>query len=388
MTTSQLLDRKGAIQSARRIGELLAGIDRTAQDGIEQAIQQFKEDRIRIMVLGKPKRGKSTLINAWIGRSDDLVAPIDKLPASSVITEVAWGDTEHCTARFPFAICPMKRIVRSLVLLATFQIGIHAAPGSSVLSNTLSTTITMITGASAVYSAANGAEATTIYNQKADVVRDLEQHSLNPRDGAIFQIYFAVDPRAAHRWIFKPNVYALVQLEGQGDFVPASIAKGYHGEELSLTVYGRNIRPGGRILVSILDDKEWWNTAWNSLLQTEISFQVAGTSVSPMLPVQFEVGGKIRLINKDITFQPPGYLATADIEVPSTTDGIWMADGTLYDAEKEPVGKLQFCQIWRADPKLQTDMSTLSWRITFWPGLAIVLGIVFISQLKRTHAKV
>ena len=100
MKTPLLVDREAAIQSARRIGEFLAGIDRTAQDGIEQAIQQFQEDKFRITVLGKAKRGKSTLINAWLGRSDDLVAPIDKLPASSVISEVSWGEAEQCTARF------------------------------------------------------------------------------------------------------------------------------------------------------------------------------------------------------------------------------------------------------------------------------------------------
>jgi hypothetical protein len=104
-----------------------------------------------------------------------------------------------------------------------------------------------------------------------------------------------------------------------------------------------------------------------------------------MLNAQFDASGKIRLINKDITFQPPGYLATADIAVPSTTDGIWMADGTLYDAEKKQVGKLQFRQIWRADPRLLTDMSSLTWQSVFWGGLAIVLGIIFVSQFKKTQ---
>ena len=100
MKTPLLLVRETAIQSARQIGEILGGIDRSAQQRTEEAIQQFNVDKFRITVLGKAKRGKSTLINAWIGRSDDLVAPIDKLPATSVITEVAWGEEELCKARF------------------------------------------------------------------------------------------------------------------------------------------------------------------------------------------------------------------------------------------------------------------------------------------------
>jgi hypothetical protein len=277
----------------------------------------------------------------------------------------------------------MKRFILCLMLLVTCQPVAHA-DGRVTL---LKTALKMITGSSAVLSAANSAEATTIHNQKADVVSDLKQHNLNPQDGAIFQIYFSVDPSAAHRWFLSPNVYALVQLEGQGDFVPASIARGYSGQTLSLTVYGRDVRPGGRIIVHILDDKEFWNTTWNSLLQTEIPFQVAGTTVLPMVKAQFAAGGTIRLINKNITFQPPGYLATADLSVPATTDGIWMADGTLYDAEKKQVGKLQFREIWRADPKLLTDLSSYTWRIVFWGGLAVVLGIVFISQFKSSTAK-
>ncbi len=274
---------------------------------------------------------------------------------------------------------PIKQIALSLIAILLCQPLAHAGR--------YDVAIKIVTGAAAVLGAANSAEATTIYQQKYDVVRDLKQHNLNPRDGAIFQIYFVVDPRAAHRWILNPNVYALVQIEGQGDFVPASITKGYRGQEISLTVYGKDVSPGGRILVNILDDKEFWNTAWNALLQSEISFQVAAKTVLPMVKTQFDASGKIRLIDKDITFQPPGYLATAEITVPTTTDGIWMADGTLYDSNKNNVGKLQFREIWRADSRLLSEMSALTWRVVFWGGLAVVLGIVFISQFNKSKAE-
>ncbi len=276
-----------------------------------------------------------------------------------------------------------KRIILSFLLLLTCQPPAQAGGRATVFN----VVIEMIVGAGGVFAAAHSAEAKAIYDQKAAVVDDLKERKLNPRDGAIFQIYFSVDPHSAHRWFLSPNVYALVQPEGQGDFIPASITKGYRGQPLSLTIYGRQIRPGGRILVHILDDKEFWNTTWNSLLQTEIPFPVVGVTVTPMVKVQWGANGKIRVLNKDITFQPPGRMATADITVPSASDGIWMADGTLYDVEKKPVGKLQFGQIWRADPRLLTEMSTLTWRIVFWGGLAIVLGLVFVWQFKRTDAK-
>ena len=51
-------------------------------------------------MLGKAKRGKSTLINALLGRGDDTLAPIDKLPASSAISRFAWAENELAEVTF------------------------------------------------------------------------------------------------------------------------------------------------------------------------------------------------------------------------------------------------------------------------------------------------
>ncbi len=58
---------------------------------IGEAKQQLIANTFTLAVIGKAKRGKSTLINALLGRTDDLVAPIDKLPASSAITRFRKG---------------------------------------------------------------------------------------------------------------------------------------------------------------------------------------------------------------------------------------------------------------------------------------------------------
>ena len=100
LNDSFLFDREELVQRVRRIEGLLSQIEPTAGSPIDQAISQFNEERFRITILGKAKRGKSTLINAWLGRHDDVVAPIDKLPATSVITEISWGDREQCIVHF------------------------------------------------------------------------------------------------------------------------------------------------------------------------------------------------------------------------------------------------------------------------------------------------
>jgi len=65
-----------------------------ASDQIAECLKNFQKNVFTIAVIGKAKRGKSTLINALLGRRDDLLAPIDKLPASSAITRFRWGNEE------------------------------------------------------------------------------------------------------------------------------------------------------------------------------------------------------------------------------------------------------------------------------------------------------
>ena len=74
--------------------------DEVARSQIQSAIDQFQTAPFSIAVLGKVKRGKSTLINALLGRHDDLAAPIDRLPASSAISRFRWREQEVVTVLF------------------------------------------------------------------------------------------------------------------------------------------------------------------------------------------------------------------------------------------------------------------------------------------------
>lgn len=67
---------------------------------IHQAIEQYRGQRLTLAVLGKAKRGKSTLLNALLGRRDDLVAPVDRLPASNAITRFHWAKQESALVVF------------------------------------------------------------------------------------------------------------------------------------------------------------------------------------------------------------------------------------------------------------------------------------------------
>ena len=66
--------------------ERLAGL----RDRLESA-------RLRVLVAGEAKRGKSTLINALLGAS---VLPSGVTPLTAVATTVRYGDDQHAEARF------------------------------------------------------------------------------------------------------------------------------------------------------------------------------------------------------------------------------------------------------------------------------------------------
>jgi len=84
--------------------EILAVVRDAGYDGpaaqIQAAISQFQAANFSLAVLGKVKRGKSTLINALLGRKDDLAAPIDKLPASSTVSHFRWSEKEKVVVHY------------------------------------------------------------------------------------------------------------------------------------------------------------------------------------------------------------------------------------------------------------------------------------------------
>ena len=74
--------------------------DTAAARAIAAEIQEFSSGRFMLAVMGKVKRGKSTFCNAFLGRNDDLLAPINKEPATSVISKFLRGENESCLVHF------------------------------------------------------------------------------------------------------------------------------------------------------------------------------------------------------------------------------------------------------------------------------------------------
>jgi GTP-binding protein EngB required for normal cell division len=87
-----------------RESALASALDQLAALGTDQDREQIAAlrdrldaARLRVLVAGEAKRGKSTLINALLGRA---VLPAGVTPLTAVATTVRYGDDPHAEARF------------------------------------------------------------------------------------------------------------------------------------------------------------------------------------------------------------------------------------------------------------------------------------------------
>lgn len=79
--------------------------DTATAKAIGAEIQDFASSRFMLAVIGKVKRGKSTFCNAFLGRRDDTPAPINKQPATSVISKFLRGERDACLVHFRDGRC-------------------------------------------------------------------------------------------------------------------------------------------------------------------------------------------------------------------------------------------------------------------------------------------
>jgi len=101
MEITHIRERQKLIEWATKIKRLSDERgDTSSSVMIQHEIEELRSGRFMLAVLGKVKRGKSTFCNAFLGRQNDLVAPVDKLPASSVISKFKRSANEEAKVHF------------------------------------------------------------------------------------------------------------------------------------------------------------------------------------------------------------------------------------------------------------------------------------------------
>ncbi len=254
----------------------------------------------------------------------------------------------------------------------------HAQKGQA-----LKWVFTLFTGAGAAESFARADGARSVHKQKDSVVQNLKAQGIDATDGAIFSLYFSLNGDVSSvMWadIFsKPDIFAIVQIEGQGTFLIRDIHNDYGGQPILNSVIAKNALPGARILVHILDDDNLSDTIWNQILQSRVNYRVTTEiSCTTFARANIETSGGIRLLDRNMVIDAPDYIATAEFRAPNSQDGRWLAHGVLRDAQNREVGKLQFGQIWRADPQLVPQVAESRSRWIFWAvfgGVALLVGL-------------
>lgn len=72
--------REELLAWAKRVADLLKQRgDEAGVQAVAEALQQDQDARFMLPVLGTAKRGKSTLVNALLGRRDDAIAPVGEI---------------------------------------------------------------------------------------------------------------------------------------------------------------------------------------------------------------------------------------------------------------------------------------------------------------------
>jgi GTPase Era involved in 16S rRNA processing len=84
------------VDAARRLARIVAecGLNEEA-NRLNEAVESAQSTRFVIGVVGRTNRGKSTLINGILGRRDDQLAPVERAPATNVVTCFASSDKEE-----------------------------------------------------------------------------------------------------------------------------------------------------------------------------------------------------------------------------------------------------------------------------------------------------
>lgn len=88
-------DRRALLHNV--LGELYGLVSPAERERIDGLRERPAADRIRVLVAGEAKRGKSTIVNALLGRD---VLPTGVTPVTAVATVVRHGTPERLTARF------------------------------------------------------------------------------------------------------------------------------------------------------------------------------------------------------------------------------------------------------------------------------------------------
>lgn len=248
------------------------------------------------------------------------------------------------------------------------------------------TSVKIITSTAAAGSLGLSAGAMESFQHERAFLDSMRSRGLDQSDDCVYSIYFKVTKGGWADWFSDPDLFFYVDIEGQGSFLVPQIHWNYAGGPILDRVLARDVKPGSRVVVRVLDDDTWTDEIWNNILKTRVSIYMAPEiQVTKYVSIRpGYVGGQIQLLDRNVVIDAPDPVATAEFVVPETKDGFWAADATLYDDSGNDVGNLQFACVRSDKREWQEHMSAASgWlgSAVFWLVLGLCFLIWFVKQV-------
>lgn len=241
-----------------------------------------------------------------------------------------------------------------LILLHVFA----TSPASANPRQALRTVMYLAAGAEAV---SRGVEATKQYQEAAEVLSRLQAQGQDCKNDAIYSVLFQTSAGHWADFWSRPDVFFCLDIEGKGSFIAPNIHWNYSGTPFLDHILAEEAPPGSRIVVRVMDDDTASDAIWNSILSTRVELQAtADLSVTQFIPVRATASGALQLLDRRLTIDAPEEIASAVFEVPESADGLWRADGRLFDTSDNAVGTIQMCCTWSGRHKMEMQSEVVN----------------------------
>lgn len=209
----------------------------------------------------------------------------------------------------------------------------------------------------------NGVKAATLAIGGATVIAGGSLLSDKIQSGeAVYSVQFALNKNAkavywARLWGW-PNIFPLLQVEGDKQYVVPEIFYNYQGGTIIWTFKVAKI-PGKRaVSIFILDDHSTSNEIWNNILKTRWNVNLSGnaqqdlngqfgvTHVTAGMTASVTATGSIQLLDKSITISGPKPICNYSVITPDPWFASeWHTAGVLKDGEGNQVGTIILSQL-------------------------------------------
>lgn len=245
----------------------------------------------------------------------------------------------------------MKAILLTATIVAatfTVPVPLYAQRGKAV-----QTIVKVLTGAGAAESIRRSGQSYQDFEHEDAILTQLQDQGVDANGTSVYSVYFQTTGGLWADFWSKPDLFFVVDIEGQGTKLVPQIHYNYKGEPVLDVVVSKSVRPGSRVVLRVIDDDTTSDTIWNSILKTRVNLSVTPrVQATQFISVQANANGQIALPDRNARLDAPDFVAFAQFTVPETDDGLWVADAKLIDASNQDVGSLQFASLWSAPQQL------------------------------------